>query len=237
MGIIFLIYMLFISGGVLTVYTEDRKLTRGEFFEACGACFWRMIRLLLFSIIPFALVFAMLSRVQSISGKMASDAPRELQGFWVQVAGTLLLLLLVLFVRAWFDLAQARIVREEVRGMFLLAWRSFVLALRNLPPLLLTYCSITLVGVLLAAGTAFLWLNIPHKSFAYSWLLLELLTLFLVGLRLWQRAAMVLWYENYAELHPAFIPQAPTPLPQPTDEVEAVPVAPASLDEGGQPAT
>src|SRR5712692_50514 len=208
-GVIFLFYMLFISGGVLAIYHQDRKFTCGQFFESCGDFFWRMVRLLLCSIIPFAIVFGLLALVQRVSGKMASDAPRELQGFFVQVGGWFLCLLFALFVRAWFDLAQARTVIDHVRGIFVLSFRSFVLALRNLPRLLSIYLANTFVAAIAALATWTLWLRIPHTSFGASWLLLELLTLVLVGVRLWQRAATVVWHESYAKLHAPPIPLPP----------------------------
>lgn len=231
-GVIFLFYMIFLSGGILAVYREDRKLTRGQFFESCGDFFWRMVRLLLCSIIPIGIVFALLLWVGSVSGKMASNAPREMQGFWVQVGGTLLCLVLVLFVRAWFDLAQARTVVDRVRGMFKLSLRSFVLALRNLPRLLSIYLATTLVCALVVIAGWELWLNIPHKSFGRSWLLLEVVTLVMVGIRLWQRAATVFWYENYAELHAAPVPLPPVPPPT-LEVVAASPELPPSPGEGG----
>ncbi len=234
LSVIFLFYMLFLSGGVLSVYTNDRKLSRGEFFQSCGTFFWRMFRLLLCSILPFAIAFAILARVQIVSGRMSDDAAWEVQGFWVQVIGSLLCLLFVLFVRVWFDVVQARTVAEDHRGMFLLTWRTFLLTLRNAPRLVFIYFFITLLGALLAVGAWWCWLPIPHHSFGTSWLLLELLTLFLVGLRLLQRAAAVLWYENYAALHPAFAPIPPIPQTQDIVAVEATPVLPTPMDEGGQ---
>src|SRR5260370_35591024 len=86
-GVIFLFYMLFISGGVLAIYHQDRKLTGGQFFESCGDFFWRMVRLLLWSIIPFAVVFVFPAVVKGVSGRLASDAPRGLQGFLVKASG------------------------------------------------------------------------------------------------------------------------------------------------------
>ena len=234
---IFLFYMLFLSGGILAVYTRDRKLTRGEFFESCGSHFWRMFRLLLCSVIPFAIVFALLARVQSFAGKMASNAAWELQGFSVRVAGSLVCLLFVLFVRAWFDLAQARTLRDGVRGMFFLSWRSFVIALRNALSLVFRYFAITLIGAILVLGTWLLWLKIPHHSFAKSWLLLEVLSLFLVGLRLWQRATIVLWNENYEELLAVPVLPPLTPLPLPQGFAVTAPVLPPLPDQGGQPIT
>jgi hypothetical protein len=227
-GLIFLFYMLFISGGVLAVYHQDRKLTGGQFFECCGEFFWRMVRLLLWSIIPFAIVFGLAAVVQRVSGKMASDAGRELQGFFVQVGGSLVCLLFALFVRAWFDLAQARTVIDDVRGMRVLSFRSFVLALRNLPRLVSIYLTTAFVAGIAVFAAWTLWLRIPHGSFGASWLLLELLTLALVGVRLWQRAATVVWYENYSELHtpPLPLPVIP-PAPPTTELVEVVGENPA----------
>src|SRR5258708_21653354 len=207
-GLIFLFYMLFISGGVLSVYHQDRKLTSGQFFASCGDFFWRMVRLLLWSIIPFAIVFGLLAVVQRVSGKVASNAARELQGFFVQAGGSFLCLLLALFVRAWFDLAQARTVIDHVRGIRVLTFRSFVLALRNLPRLLSIYLTTVFVAGIAVLEAWTLCLKIPHTSFGASWLLLELLTFALVGVRLWQRAATVVWYEKYAELK-----TPPLPLP------------------------
>jgi hypothetical protein len=237
-GVIFLFYMLFISGGVLAIYHQDRKLTRGQFFESCGDFFWRMVRLLLCSIIPFALAFGLLALVQRVSGKMAPDASREMQGFFVQAGGWFLCLLFALFVRAWFDLAQARTVIDRVRGMFVLSFRTFMLGLRNVPRLLSIYLATTLVAGIAALAAWTLWLRIPHTSFGASWLLLELLTLLLVGVRLWQRAATVVWYENYAELHAPPIPLSPIPSAPPTIElveVGASPKVPPFQDEGGAP--
>jgi len=227
-GLIFLFYMLFISGGVLATYHQDRKLSRGQFFESCGDFFWRMVRLLLWSIIPFAIVFGLAAVVQRVSGKMASDAARELQGFYVQVGGSFVCLVFALFVRAWFDLAQARTVIDGVRGMRVLTYRSFVLALRSLPRLVSIYLTTAFVAALAVFAAWTLWLRIPHGSFGASWLLLELLTLVLVGVRLWQRAATVVWYENYAELHTPPLPVLLIPSPPPTTELVEVVASPGA---------
>jgi hypothetical protein len=227
-GVIFLFYMLFISGGVLAIYHQDRRLTVGQFFESCGDFFWRMVRLLLWSIIPFAMVFGLLALVQHVSDKMASDAPRELQGFLVQAGGSFLCLLIALLVRAWFDLAQARTVVDHVRGMRVLSFRSCVLALRNLPRLLSIYLTTAIIAGIAVLAAWTLWLRIPHASFGISWVLLELLTLVLVGARLWQRAATVLWYENYAELHTPPLPLPLIPPPPPTIELVEVAGSPGA---------
>jgi len=169
-----------------------------------------------------AIVFGLLALVQHVSDKMASDAPRELQGFFVQAGGSFLCLLIAFFVRAWFDLAQARTVIDHVRGMRVLSFRSFVLALRNLPRLLSIYLTTAIIAGIAVLAAWTLWLRIPHGSFGTSWLLLELLTLVLVGARMWPRAATVVWYENYAELHTPPLPLPLIPPPPPTMELVEV---------------
>lgn len=230
-SIVFLFYILFISGGVLSVYHHDRKFTRGQFFEFSGDFFWRMFRLLLCSAIPFGIVFGLFSGVSYLSGKMASDAPNEMQGFWFQVIVSLVVLLIGLFVRAWFDLAQARTVIDHVRGMFVLTFRSLVLALRQLFSLLPIYATTAVVAAIAICATWIIWLNVPHTSFGASWILLELLSFVLVAVRLWQRAATVIWYGNYREKHapPVLMPPPPQSPPQ-LGEVERAPVEPVSQE-------
>ncbi len=221
-GLIFLLYILFISGGVLSAYHHDRKFTRGQFFEFCGDFFWRFVRLMLCSIVPFGIVFGLLSGVNYFSGKMSDNAAGDTQGFWFQVFGTAVVVLIGLFVRAWFDLAQARTVIDHVRGMFFLTFRSLRLALGNLPRFILMYLVPTLVAVAAIALTWHVWITIPHTSFGASWILHEVLSHELIGLRLWQRAAMILWYENYTELHAPPKVAPPPVLPRPVFAEEGV---------------
>ncbi len=242
-GVIFLLYILFISGGVLSAYHHDRKFTRGQFFEFSGDFFWRFVRLMLCSIIPFGIVFGLLSGVNYISGKMSDNAPGETQGFWFQVFATFAVVLIGLFVRAWFDLAQARTVIDHVRGMFFLTFRSLWMAVRNSPRFVAMYLAPTLVAAVAIVLTWYVWVTIPHTSFGASWILLEVLSLLLIGLRVWQRASMVLWYENYAELHAPsdIVPPALRPLPVFVDggntspEPDLPAEAPVPENDGGDP--
>ena len=117
----------------------------------------------------------------------------------------------------------ATVLRCTLRiGMRVLSFRSFVLALRNLPRLLSIYLTTAIIAGIAVLAAWTLWLGIPHASFGISWLLLELLTLVLVGARMWQRAATVVWYENYAELHTPLFPLPLIPPPPTTMELVEV---------------
>ena len=93
---IFLLAMLMIDGGVLAVYLEDRKLSREEFFGSCGLYFWRMVRLALYSMVPFGMLMAAGGAVASHAGKLSHDAPQERLGFFVNVASKLAIVLIAL---------------------------------------------------------------------------------------------------------------------------------------------
>ena len=89
------------------MYLEDRKLSRAEFFENAGLFFWRMVRLALYSVVPSALLMAVNSGIARLAGRLSSDAPPDRLGFFVNIGGKLVIVVLALFVRLWFDLAQA----------------------------------------------------------------------------------------------------------------------------------
>jgi hypothetical protein len=62
-SLLFPLFMIFVAGGILAVYSEDRKFTAGSFFAASGAFFWRFVRLALFSVVPFGILAALLMGV------------------------------------------------------------------------------------------------------------------------------------------------------------------------------
>lgn len=211
--VVFFIYMLFLTGGVLAVYRQDRGLTSGEFFEACGAWFWRMVRLMLLSLLPLGIVATLGVGIGSLAGKLADIISSPYPAVWTRGIGGFIVLALGLWVRLWFDVAQVRAVAQNERGMLGNCYRSFRIALRALPVLLWMYFRISLVAwFALLAGT-WLWLRIPHARFGLSWLLLEAVLLVQIATRLWLRGSAITWYQRYAEVHPSAAVEFVTPKP------------------------
>lgn len=207
-SLVFLFYMLFIAGGVLAVYGEDRRLSKAEFFGKAGEYFWRMVRLMLFSIIPFGIVISVISGVNALATKVGEKADTAAPEYRVLFIGGFICLLLGLWVRSWFDLAQVRTVCDGERGMFFLTFRAFGLAFRKTFRFLTIYLGTTIVGAIVVVCAFLIWLNIPHARYVASWTLLELVSLVMIGIRLWQRAAMMVWYTNYVSVYqapPAFV--------------------------------
>ncbi len=213
MQLIFFIYMLFITGGILVVYREDRKLSKAEFFENCGLYFWRMFRLMLISLIPFAICMAFYQGVRAIGNKIAEASPLESNEFWFRMAGGIVVLLLLLFVRLWFDVAQVRAVAQNERSMWRNTFRAWSISWKSLGTLLWMYFCISLVAWVVLAAGAWFWRYIPGSMFGLSFLLLEVVMFVQIAARLWLRASAVTWYREYAEEHPAAVVEFTTPKP------------------------
>ncbi len=220
---LFFLFMLFITGGMLVAYREDRRLSMGEFFEASGAYFWRMVRLVLMSIVPFGICAAWWALVSALSGTLGDSSPNAKMGFYVTVGGGVVLVVLILITRLWFDVAQVRAVAQDERGMFRNVMRAFVITFRALPSLFWMYLRISLFGWAFLVLGVWGWTHLTGNHIFRVFLLWEIVLFAQLLTRLWQRASSVTWYGAYAEAHPAVAVDYTTPKPAEIAE----PVAPA----------
>ena len=94
----FSVLWLLFEGGILETYQRDRRLATSEFLEACGQMFWRFVRLFISMLIVLVPVVVAARGVKRWSDTLA-DSPRAMMGFWVEVAGLLILALLLMAVR------------------------------------------------------------------------------------------------------------------------------------------
>ncbi len=224
---IFFVFMLFTTGGVLESYARDRMLVPGEFFQGCGAFFWRFVRLLLWLVavlIPFALLASAINRA---AGALASNSPHETLGFWVQVIGLGGIGLVLMAVRLWFDMAQVRAVVEDEHGMTRTLFRSLRLTLRNFGTLFWIYLRLSLVAWVGTVLAVYVWVKyVRPEQIGTAFLLAQFVAWLWIATRLWQRASEVVWYlrqrpvpapvmvqvvEEAAEMPEFTPPEAPVP--------------------------
>ncbi len=233
---VFFLFMLFITGGMLIAYREDRKLAMGEFFEASGAYFWRMVRLVLMSIVPFAVVAGVLAITSGMSGYLSEEASNPKLGFYVLLAGGIVAVALALIIRLWFDVAQVRAVAQDEHAMFRNLMRSLVITFRDLPRLLWMYFRIGLFAWVFLALGMYGWTRLTGNHVSRVFVLWEIVLLAQLLTRLWQRAASVPWYAQYAEANPAFVVDFSTPKPaevlEPALPLAELPVSPADSGSG-----
>lgn len=224
MGILFFLFMLFVTGGILTVYREDRKLKTGEFFGASGAFFWRFVRLALFSLAPFTVLGLAFWGVNKLSNYIGDRTVSAQAGFYIFLAGAIVVTLLALFVRLWFDIAQVRAVVQDEHKMWPNLWKALGISWRNVATLFRVYLCISGVAWVTLAVGLFVWAKLPPTATPVTFLLLEFIILMQLLTRFWQRASSVTWYQRHAAMVPTDAVDYTTPAP--VELIEAPPNLP-----------
>jgi hypothetical protein len=223
---VFFVFALFLTGGILVTYSNEHKLSTAQFFEACGAYFWRLVRLLLFMLIilvPIGILDAVLLRPAL---RMIIDgAGPEATPYVIIFAILVVTALLLMAVRLWFDMAQVRAVLDDERVMRRNFVRAFQLTRSNFGSLFWMYLRISILAWLGLAAGMWLCAHIPGKRSFISFLVLEAVLLWWVGTRLWQRAAEVVWYQRRVP------PVAPAVVPEPVAEPVLAPENPCPTNQ------
>ena len=242
---LYLVFTLFVAGGVVTVYSEDRSLGFAEFFEASGRYFLRMVRLALLAVVPFtALAFAV-GTLSGIAFALGDSPTRPRTGFYVFVAGIALLYLFALLVRAWFDVAQARMIDRSEFSVIRMVLGTLETVMRRSPVLVWTYLKISALSWLLYGAILWIWLNQSHAAVGRSIVLFEAMLVISLAARLWQRAAAITCYHRYfvaEDVHLLLEPRMQTPTAQPetpgptADSQPEAPSEPAVPQDAGHSA-
>jgi hypothetical protein len=199
-ALIFFVFTLFLTGGILETYRSNRKLPAADFFQACGLYFWRWVRLLLFLLIVVGPLVFLASGINKWSDTLSEDAAPEMLGFWVEVGGLLFVALLMMAVRLWFDMAQVRTVAEQEPAIRRSLARAFKLTFRNFGSLFWMYFRISFLAWMGLALAFWIWLRIPAERIGSTFMLFEVLLAWWLGTRLWQRASETVWYERHPEM-------------------------------------
>ncbi len=220
---LFFLFMLFVSGGILETYHQDRKLATGDFFAASGGFFWRFVRLMLLSLIPFiavSMVYQGLDKLSYYAGERAIADQVGIYLFWFAIA---VFVLLALVVRLWFDIAQVRTVAQNEPRMWRNTWKAFRITFRSLPSLFWMYLRISLFAWITLAVGLMIWAKLPPTATPVTFILLELILLAQLVTRFWQFASAMTWYQRHAEVVPANSVDYTTPHPEEVAEPAPAP--------------
>jgi hypothetical protein len=196
---LYFLFLLFIMPGVIAAYFEDRRLATGEFFAAAGNFFWAFVRLALWSVIPFILVSLLYQGVDGLATYVGERAIADQAGFYILVIGCIPVLLLFVWVRLWFDLAQVRAVALNQHNTRRDAAQAFRWALRRTWPTYWAYIGVSALVWLATAVALLLWRIVPPRAVPITFLLLEIIMLAHIFGRLWQKACATTWYRMNPE--------------------------------------
>lgn len=192
--VFFLVSLLFMPG-VLLGYASDHGLPRDEFYRACGRNLWRFVRLLLFFIIVAGIISGVLFGVQSALANAADKTSNERLPFFIQLAGTTIIFLVLTVIRIWFDLAQTDVVLRDQPAVHKSIAVGFRKTRRNLGRLLGSYVVIAIAALAVLMAGVLLWHAIvPPSSVPGAFIVSEATLLLLLAARFWQRATAVAFY-------------------------------------------
>ena len=235
-ALLFPLFMLFVTGGILSVYRDDRRFTAGNFFAASGAFFWRFVRLMLFSLIPFGVLAEAFSGVRHLAEYTGDRAVAAQTEFYMVLAGGAVVVLLVLFVRLWFDIAEVRAVVQDERRMWPNLWKALGITWRQARTLFRVYLCISGVAWVTLGVGLFIWAKLPPTVTPITFLLLQFILVMQLATRLWQRASAVTWYQRHVIEVPADVVAFTTPRPVEIVEEEVVieepPISPSEPPAG-----
>jgi hypothetical protein len=223
---LFALFMLFVTGGILQEYRQDRKLCTGDFFAASGLFFWRFVRLALFSLVPFALLGNVYFGIEKVSDYLGDKAAADQVGFVVWLLGIIVLVLITLFVRLWFDIAKVDAVARGEHRMLRSAWKGIASTRQQLRALLWMYLRISFVAWITLLIAFLIWTKLPPTAVSVTFVLLELVILVQLGARLWQMASVTIWYQRHAAEVLAGPADFPTPPQEAVEPEQQLPLYP-----------
>jgi hypothetical protein len=233
-SLVFFVFMLFMTGGFLEVYSRDIRLTTSEYFEACGAFFWRFFRLMIFLLLCLIPIGISRHILRAIANHIGDNAVSAMTGVWCQIVAGIVILLLILILRLWFDMAEIYCVAQNERRMrraLRTAWR---VTFGNFGDLFRLFLSIAIIGCIGFGMGLWLWMYVlPPTAIKAEFFLGQLMILWWLSTRLWQRSGETIWYQRHlahaaeaAAPAPAHYPVVtpgppPSPMPPPlsTDQV------------------
>jgi hypothetical protein len=210
-SILYVLFMLFFTGGLLADFSSEQRLTFGKFLEACAEFFWRFVRLLLFLLLALVPLGALYALLDNWIGKLADHSVRESLGFWLTWGCWALLLLLFVILRLWFDVAQIRAVAEHEPKIRRALGQSFRIAFGSLGALYWIFLRMGIVALLGSAAAAWIFGRIIRpEQVGLTILLGQAFVLFWLTIRFWLRACETLWYQRKFSAPEVFV-EAPAP--------------------------
>jgi hypothetical protein len=186
----FVVVQIFLTGGIVDRFARDTRLGSYGFLAACGASFFRLLRLGAAALVVYWLLFVEVHpRLDDLQQLLTRNFTVERQAFAVYAALTVTFLLVVAAVNLVFDFAKVRLVVEDRRS----ALGSLVAGLRFVVRQPLAAAGLYGINVLVFAAVLGLYAiaapGAAASGGALVWALL-VMQLFILA-RLWARLVFV----------------------------------------------
>lgn len=223
-GLLLVLYffaVLLLTPGIVFSFVHREPPSTANLFRASGQFFWSFVRLLLWTLLFVGVIVGGLNAGRAALLKLTGNRTGDERVLLAVSLSTLAVVLVVeIFLRLWFDLAEFHLVRRSdraTRRTLRPAWR----ALRTAPLRLFGIHVVTaLAGWIVFALGAWLWWHAPSASVWPAFLLGQGMTLALLAARYWQRASEAAWFSA----------NVPLDVAEPAPALAAVPLAVPQAD-------
>ena len=227
-SLLFLFFMLFLTGGLLADFRHDKRLSFGAFLDACGAFFWRFVRLLLFmllAMVPLGILFDLLNRG---AANVTRNSPRDSVNYSLVLGCMLITALLFFAIRLWFDVAQICAVAENQPKIRRALGKSFRMTFGNFGSLFWILLRIGIVALAGSAAAAWFFVQVIRpEQVGLTIVFCQVFVFFWLTIRFWLRACETVWYQRKFPAPVAFAeaPILPTPAESDPPSLPAPPLA------------
>lgn len=191
----FLACLVFMPGAFLG-FSSDHRISRQEYFRACGHNVWRFVRLFICFAILAGIVAGILLGIQAALVKAVDNAANDDRlPFITQMISLAVIFLVLTILRIWFDLAQADVVlRDQAAVRKSMAW-GFRTTRQNFGRLFGTYVVVAVLALVILVVGVVLWHAIvPASSVLGAFIVGQCMLFLLLSMRFWQRASAVAFY-------------------------------------------
>jgi len=215
-AMLFAIFLLFVTGGLLTAYYQDRRLSPGPFFAACGEYFWRLLRLMIY----FTVALVPIGILAAVAGALFKKIDREsispFPSWYFLALAAAIIAALLLSARLWFDLAELLAVADGEDSMRRTLGRAAKLLRGNFLALFWLYLRISLIGWIGFWLGLYVWMeHLRPEATTQAVLMSQALIVFWLATRLWQRASGALWLRQFEPQLNSQAPGVPAQPPAP----------------------
>jgi hypothetical protein len=187
----------FLSGAIVTAARATSPLAMGKLVHGGIAEYWRMVRMMIFAIIPFAIAGAIIAGVMHLADGYADKAIQQSDADLAGHISLVIMIILLVIADASVEAGRAQFVHSTTRrSAFKAWWKGLTLVFKRPLSTLGFYVVITVIGLVLAAVFGLLRLNIGHvgtPGFIVGLIFTQLIvasTAWMKGARLFALAAM-----------------------------------------------
>ncbi len=213
-GFLFFLATALFLPGVFQGYASTYRLSREDFFRACGRNLWRYIRLMLIAGIVMGIAAGLLFSLHGFLNRKAGESTNELLLPEVRFIGLFVIFLIMTVFRIWFDLAEADIVLSDQRAVRKSIGAAFRHTFRGFFRLLTSYLAAALFAAIILVGGIWVWMKaVRPESVAGAFLVGQLILILLLIPRFWQRGVVVSYWQQKMMVPVAqVIPTEPQPV-------------------------